>query len=75
MKINTCMKIGFIISMYDETNVVKKTVNVLKQNKCPIIVIRSNPKESSKVLDQNLVDHYEKLPDLAEAQKRNICYL
>lgn len=69
MKIITCMKIGFIISMYDEMDVVKKTVSVLKQNKCPIIVIQSDPKELSKVLDQNLVDHYEKLPDLAGSKE------
>jgi len=63
------MKVGFIISMYDEIETVKKTVDVLRQNKCPIIVIQSDPSDLSKVLESNLVDHYEKLADLAGSKE------
>jgi len=63
------MKIGFIISMYDEINIVQNTVYVLKQNNCPIIVIQSDPEESSKILEQSKVDYYQKLSDLAGSKE------
>tara|TARA_B110000438_G_scaffold143136_1_gene138033 strand:+ start:4106 stop:4873 length:768 start_codon:yes stop_codon:yes gene_type:complete len=59
------MKIGFIISMYDEIDIVKNTVNILKQNDCPIIVIQSDPQQLQKLLEPNQVDFYQKLSDLA----------
>ena len=63
------MKIGFIISMYDEIDIVKNTVNVLKQNNCPIIVIQSDPQQPEKLLEQNQVDFYKKLSDLAGSKE------
>ena len=63
------MKIGVIISMYDEIDIVKNTVNVVKQNKCPIIVIQSDPQQSEKLLESEQVDFYEKLSDLAGSKK------
>ena len=59
------VKIGFVITMYDEINTVQNTVNILNQNKCTIIVIQSDPNQSSKLLDKDNVDFYQKLPDLA----------
>jgi len=63
------MKIGFIISMYDEIDIVKNTVSVLKQNNCPIIVIQSDPQQPEKLLESNQVDVYEKLSDLAGSKE------
>ena len=59
------MKIGFIISMYDEIDIVQNTVDILKQNKSPIIVIQSDPQQPEKLLEQNQVNFYQKLSDLA----------
>ncbi len=64
------MNIGFIISMYDEIDIVKNTVNVVKQNKCPIIVIQSDPQQSEKLLESEQVDFYEKLSDLAGTKEK-----
>jgi len=63
------MKIGFLILMYDEIDTVKNTISVLKQNKCKIIVIQSDPNNNSKILDGNQVDHYVKLSDLAGSKE------
>jgi hypothetical protein len=59
------MKIGFIISMYDEIEQVKANIDILKQEDYKIIVIQSDPKQANKILDNNSVDHYELLSDLA----------
>ena len=59
------MRIGFIISMYDEFEKVSKTSDVLKKENCVMILIQSDPKKNDKILDKNLVDYYEILPDLA----------
>jgi hypothetical protein len=59
------VKIGFIISMYDEINKVLETLSIVKNNGCPVIVIQSDPKNKDELLDQNLVEHYELLEDLA----------
>ena len=63
------MKIGFIISMYDEIDIVQNTVDVLKQNKSPIIVIQSDPQQPEKLLEQNQVNFYQKLSDLAGSKE------
>ena len=59
------MKIGFIITMYDEIDTVQKTLEILDQNDCSIIIIQSDPNQSSKLLDEDTVDFYQKLPDLS----------
>ncbi|MGY5146754.1 MAG: hypothetical protein ACW9W4_01980 [Candidatus Nitrosopumilus sp. bin_7KS] len=59
------MKIGFIISMYDEIKKVNETIRVVKRNNCPVIVIQSDPKNENELLDENTVEHYELLEDLA----------
>ena len=63
------MKIGFIISMYDEIDIVQNTVDILKQNKSPIIVIQSDPQQPEKLLEQNQVNFYQKLSDLAGSKE------
>ena len=63
------MKIGFIISMYDEIDTVTNTITTLKKNNLPIIVIQSDPQQSKKLLDSNLVNSYEKLSDLAGSKE------
>ena len=63
------MKIGFVISMYDEIDTVNSTINNIKKNNSPIIVIQSDPKQSEKLVEQNQVDLYQKLPDLAGSKE------
>lgn len=63
------MKIGFIISMYDEIDVVKNSIKNIKLFKSPIVIIQSDPKDSSKVITSDSVDFYEKLPDLAGSKE------
>ena len=63
------MKIGFVISMYDEINTVKNTINNIKKNNSPIIVIQSDPNQSEKLVEQNQVDFYQKLPDFAGSKE------
>lgn len=61
-KIN--MKLGFVISMYDEIDIVMETISCLKKNNCKIILIQSNPGNNNKI-DPKICDAYEILPDLA----------
>jgi len=63
------MKIAFVISMYDETNTVKKTLNNLKKFGCSSIVIQSDPGEKNLVLEANLCDKYEMMSDLAGSRQ------
>ena len=55
--------------MYDELNIVKKTISVLNQNNCKIAVIQSDPNDPSKLLDPSLVDYYQKLSDVAGSKE------
>ena len=64
------MKIGFIISMYDEIDKVNETIKVVKRKNCPVIVIQSDPKNQNEILNHELVDHYELLEDLAGNKER-----
>ena len=59
------MKIGFVISMYDEIDTVNSTITNIKKNNSPIIVIQSDPTQSEKLVEQDQVDFYQKLPDFA----------
>lgn len=63
------MKIGFIISFYDEIEIVEKNVSFLKREKCPLVIIQSKPKEQSKILKEENVDFYELLPDMAGSRE------
>ena len=71
MEMNTnALKIGFIISMYSEIEKVLKNIDVIKREECPVIVIQSDPKNNSKLLDKNKVDFYELLPDVGGSQEQ-----
>lgn len=66
------MKMGFIISMYDEIKKVNETIKVVKKNNYHIIVIQSDPKNENELLDQKKVEHYELLEDLAGNKEQYI---
>ena len=59
------MKIGFVISMYDEIDIVKETILNLRKHNSKIIVIQSDPGNEKMVLDESLCEKYEKMPDIA----------
>jgi len=59
------MRLGFVISMYDEIDIVKSTLINLKKSNCVTVVIQSDPGEEKKNLDSNLCDKYEMMSDLA----------
>ena len=63
------MKIGFVISMYDEIDTVNSTITNIKKNNSPIIVIQSDPNQSEKLVEQDQVDFYQKLPDFAGSKE------
>lgn len=64
------MKLGFIISMYDEINIVKKTIQTLKKDNSKIVVIQSDPGNEEMVLDNSLCDKYERMSDIAGGRKK-----
>jgi hypothetical protein len=59
------MRLGFVISMYDEIDTVKSTLINLKKSNCVTVVIQSDPGEKKIILDSNLCDKYEMMSDLA----------
>ena len=63
------MKIGIIISMYDEIETTQNSIMNLKQENCPIVVIQSDPNDPSKTISSSSVDFYEKLSDLAGSKE------
>ena len=63
------MKIGFLISMYDEIDIVKQTVAALNKNNCDTIVVQSDPNNTSKLLNPSLVNIYKKLSDVAGSKE------
>ena len=58
--------------MYDEIIQASKSVEVIKRQGSPIIVIQSDPKDEDKILDKTQVDYYEMLPDLAGSKAQYI---
>jgi len=63
------MKIGFVISMYDEIGIVKETILNLRKYNSKIIVIQSDPGNEEMLLDESLCDKYEKMEDIAGGRK------
>jgi hypothetical protein len=63
------MKIGFIISMYDEIDIVIETIQNLRKFDCKIIVIQSDPGSKEMTLDGSLCDKYEKMSDITGSRK------
>lgn len=66
------MRIGCIISMYDEIDQVNYNIKSLKNENCPIIVIQSNPTHNYEILDESKVDFYKLLPDVAGSKENYI---
>jgi len=64
------MKIGFVISMYDEINIVNETIKRLHENKCVIIVIQSDPGDKKKIVDSEICDFYEMMSDISNGNYR-----
>jgi len=69
LKINGHMKIGCIISMYDEIEPVKKNIEFFKSQSSPIVVIQSQPTHDHELLDSSTVDHYELLSDVGGSKE------
>lgn len=58
------MKIGIIISLYDEYDNVMKNIHIIHKSSLPLIVVQSDPKDPDKIIDSNLVNYYKKFPDI-----------
>ena len=63
------MRLGIVISMYDEIDMVLETLANLKSFNCKIVVVQSDPGNKTKVLNPTLCDEYVLLPDLAGSKK------
>lgn len=63
------MKIGFVISMYDEIEMVNESISCFKKNNCKVIVIQSNPGNKEKEIDGNKCDHYKMLSDVTGSKQ------
>jgi hypothetical protein len=64
------LNLGFVISMYDEIDIVKQTISNLKKFGCKIIVIQSDPGNKEMILDGSICDKYENMSDLAGSRKK-----
>lgn len=58
------MQIGVIASVYNEYDNVMRNIREIKKNSLPIILVQSDPHDSTKIIDSNLVDYYKKFPDI-----------
>jgi hypothetical protein len=58
------MKIGIIISMYEEYENTLKNIKIINNNKLPIILIQSEPKDIHKNIDSDQVSYYKMFPDI-----------
>lgn len=65
------MKLGFLISIYDELDQVMKNMDVIRKGGCTVIVIQSDPKNQN-IFDSSKADHYELLPDLAGSKENYV---
>jgi hypothetical protein len=63
------MKIGCIISMYDEIKPVKKNIQFLKTQSSSIVVVQSQPTHDYELLEPTSVDHYELLSDVGGSKE------
>ena len=64
------MKIGFVISMYDEINIVNDTIKKLHEHNCVIIVIQSDPGDKKKIVNSEICDFYEMMSDVSDGNYR-----
>jgi len=58
------MKIGVIISVYNEFDNTLKNIRVINQNSFPILVIQSDPNDSNKIINSSLVSYYKLFHDI-----------
>ena len=58
------MKIGVIISMYEEYENILENIKTIKNNNFPIILIQSKPKDPDKIIDSTQVDYYKMFSDI-----------
>jgi hypothetical protein len=58
------MKIGIIISMYEEYDIAMENIQTIKKNNFPIILIQSKPKNPDKIIDSTKVDYYKIFLDI-----------
>lgn len=58
------MKIGVIISVYNEFENTMKNIRIFNDYSLPIIVIQSNPNNPNKIINCNLVSYYKLFPDI-----------
>ena len=64
------MKLGFIISMYDEIDNVNETILNLRKYDSQIVVIQSDPGIQKLFLDESICDKYEKMSDIAGGREK-----
>ena len=58
------MKIGFIISMYEEYDNIIENIQIIKKYNFTIILIQSKPKEPKRIMNSDHVDYYKMFPDI-----------
>lgn len=58
------MKIGVIISLYDEFDSTIENINVINKHSFPNIIVQSDPNDPEKIINSNLVTHYKLFPDI-----------
>jgi hypothetical protein len=59
------MKLGVVISMYDEIDIVLQTISILRESDCIVIVVQSDPGDDELILKKSISDEFFLLPDLA----------
>jgi len=62
------MKIGVIISVYNEFENTLKNIRIINDNSFPIIVIQSDPNDSNKIINSNLVSYYKLFHDITGSE-------
>ena len=70
MNLDVIMKLGFVLSMYDEIDIVKETILNLKKYNSKIIVIQSDPGNEKMLLEKSICDKYEKMSDIAGGREK-----
>jgi len=58
------MRLGVIISMYEEYENTLENIKKIRNYNFPIILIQSKPKDPNKKINSNLVDYYKIFPDI-----------
>ena len=64
------LKFGYVISMYDEIDIVKETIQNLKKFDSKIVVIQSDPGNEEMILDGSICDKYEMMSDVSGGREK-----